>query len=93
MRRYLISFPSDAMDSIPEEELSDVEAAAHAVVDEANGDGTGTPAAYHQTKDFHGGLTIVEVPSREVAPEWAAKIAAACRCTQEFREFGYDPRG
>jgi hypothetical protein len=35
MRRYLISFPSDAMDSIPEEEMSDVDAAAHAVVDEA----------------------------------------------------------
>ena len=39
MRRYLISFPRDAMDSIPE----------------------------------------------------AAKIAAACRCTQEVREFGHDP--
>jgi len=24
--------------------------------------------------------------------ESAAKIAAACRCTQEVREFGYDPR-
>jgi hypothetical protein len=113
MRRYLISFPSGAMDSIPEEELADVDAAAHAVVDEAKDagvhifsgglfddvvpvivadDGTVTTATYPQTKDFHGGFTIIEVPSQEAALEWAAKIAAACRCTQEVREFGYDPR-
>ena len=29
-----------------------------------------------------------EVPSREAALEWAAKLAAACRCAQEVREFG-----
>jgi len=23
--------------------------------------------------------------------EWAAKIAAACRCAQEVRAFAYDP--
>lgn len=114
MRRYLISFPSDAMDSIPEGEMADVDADAHAVLAEAkdagvyvfsgglfddvaplmvSGDGTVTTATYPQTKDFHGGFTIVEVPSREAAVEWAVKIAAACRCTQEVREFGYDPRG
>ena len=38
-----------------------------------------------------GGLTIVEVPSREEALEWAAKIAVGCRCAQEVREFGPDP--
>jgi hypothetical protein len=38
-----------------------------------------------------GGLTVVEVPSREEALEWAAKIAAACRCAQEVRAFGPDP--
>jgi hypothetical protein len=38
-----------------------------------------------------GGVTVVEVPSREEALEWAAKIAAACRCAQEVREFGPDP--
>src|SRR6201992_1854584 len=38
-----------------------------------------------------GGLTVVEVPSREEALEWAAKIAVACRCAQEVREFGADP--
>jgi hypothetical protein len=38
-----------------------------------------------------GGLTVVEVPSREEALEWAAKIAVACRCAQEVLEFGPDP--
>jgi hypothetical protein len=37
------------------------------------------------------GLTVIEVPSREEALKWAAKIAAACRCAQEVREIGPDP--
>ena len=35
MAQYLISFPSDAMDEIPEEEMLDVAKAAHAVCQEA----------------------------------------------------------
>ena len=35
MTRYLISFPSSAMDHIPREELPAVGKAAHAVVQEA----------------------------------------------------------
>jgi hypothetical protein len=31
------------------------------------------------------------VPSREAALKWAAKIAVACRCAQEVREFLPDP--
>ena len=38
-----------------------------------------------------GGLSVVDVPSREEALEWAAKIAVACRCAQEVREFMPDP--
>ena len=38
-----------------------------------------------------GGLTISEVPSREEALAWAAKIAVACRCAQEVRALGPDP--
>ncbi len=37
------------------------------------------------------GLTVIDVPSREEAHAWAAKIAVACRCAQEVREFGPDP--
>ena len=38
-----------------------------------------------------GGFTLVDAPSREEALQWAAKIAAACRCAQEVREIGADP--
>jgi hypothetical protein len=38
-----------------------------------------------------GGFTLVDVPSREEALQWAAKIAIACRCAQEVREIGTDP--
>ena len=38
-----------------------------------------------------GGVTVVDVTSREEALEWAAKIALACRCAQEVRPFGPDP--
>jgi hypothetical protein len=31
------------------------------------------------------------VPSREAAVGWAAKIATACQCPQEVREFMPDP--
>jgi hypothetical protein len=38
-----------------------------------------------------GGLCVVDIRSREEALEWAAKIAVACRCAQEVREFMSDP--
>ena len=38
-----------------------------------------------------GGFTLVDVPSRKEALQWAAKIAIACRCAQEVREIGADP--
>jgi hypothetical protein len=54
-------------------------------------DGTVTDGPYPQTKELSGGFTVVDVPTREAAHEWAAKIAVACRCAQEVREFGPDP--
>ena len=50
-----------------------------------------THETYPQTKEFNGGFCVLELPSRDAAVEWAAKIATACRCSQELREFGYDP--
>lgn len=38
-----------------------------------------------------GGLTIVDVSSREEALGWAAQIAVACRCAQEVWAIGDDP--
>jgi hypothetical protein len=54
-------------------------------------DGTTTNQTYPQTRQFDGGFCVLELPSRQAAVEWAAKIAKACRCPQELREFGYDP--
>jgi hypothetical protein len=112
MTRYLISFPSDAMNHIPDHEWPAVGEAAHTVAQEAMdagvwvfggglaedvdpvmvaGDGTVTTGTYPQTKEFNGGFAVLDVPSREAALEWAAKIAEACRCAQEVREFMPDP--
>jgi hypothetical protein len=54
-------------------------------------DGAVSDGPYPETKAVIGGFSIIEVPSREEALAWAAKIATACRCAQEVREIGYDP--
>ena len=51
-------------------------------------DGTVTPGI---SRVLNGGFTVLELPTREAAEQWAAKIAVACRCSQELQEFGYDP--
>ncbi|MFF2620798.1 YciI family protein [Oerskovia jenensis] len=111
MTKYLISFPSSAMD-VSAEDLPAVSDASHAVVEEAkragvwvfgggidesvppvlvDGDGAVTEGTYPQARQIEGGYTVLEVASREEALEWAAKIAVACRCAQEVREFQFDP--
>lgn len=54
-------------------------------------DGTIQAGTYPQTKELTGGFCVLELPSREVAVQWAAKLAQACRCSQELREFHFDP--
>lgn len=54
-------------------------------------DGTVTAGPCPETKAVVGGFSIIEVPTREEAIEWAAKLAVACRCSQEVREIMYDP--
>lgn len=51
----------------------------------------GTVAEGRQAKAYVGGFSVLDVPSREEALRWAAKIAVACRCAQEVREFVPDP--
>lgn len=53
-------------------------------------DATGaiTDGPYPQRAGFDGGFTVIDVPSREEATVWAARVAAACRCDQELRAFG-----
>ena len=43
-------------------------------------------------RKLDGGFAVLDCPSREAAEEWAARIAAACRCAQEVREFMPDPK-
>lgn len=66
------------------------EGVAPVLVDAA---GTVTEGTHPGHRVPNGGYTILELPSREAAIEWAAKIAAACRCAQELRQFQYDPAG
>src|SRR5690349_9977249 len=98
MTKYLISFPSSAMD-VPNEDMPAVGDAAHAVIREAKAagvyvfggginedvasqmvaaDGTLKNETYPQTREFNGGFCVLELPSREAAVQWAAKIAKAC---------------
>lgn len=57
-----------------------------------SGDGSVAAGTYPETAEFDGGFTILDLPTRDAALEWAAKIATACRCAQEVREFQYDPQ-
>ncbi len=54
-------------------------------------DGTVTDGPYPETKQYLGGLAVVDVPSRDEALEWAAGIAVAGHCAQEVRESLPDP--
>jgi hypothetical protein len=107
MARYLISFGACAMDHIPGDEMPDVAKAAHtATLESINAGvfvctgGLGSAASIVATDgtvtdgpdpEAIGGFSVIEVPSRQDALQWAAKQAAACRCAQEVWEFGIDP--
>lgn len=54
-------------------------------------DGSVRNETYPQTRELDGGFCVLELSSRDAAIEWAAKLARACRCSQELREFQYDP--
>lgn len=54
-------------------------------------DGAVTAGPVPETKAVIGGFSIIEVPSRDEALAWAARIAKACRCAQEVREIMFDP--
>ncbi len=47
---------------------------------------------YPWAPTLDGGFTVLELPSREEAVAWAARIAKACRCSQELRVFQFDPQ-
>jgi hypothetical protein len=111
MAKYLISFPSVAM-QVPADEMPAVSDDSHAVIEEAkragvyvfgggidesvppvlvSGDGTVAEGGYPWAPTLDGGFLVLEVPSREEAISWAARIATSCRCAQELRVFMFDP--
>ena len=54
------------------------------------GDGS-VAAGTYPGSDLNGGFLVLELPTRDDAVHWASKVATACRCAQELREFMYDP--
>lgn len=48
-------------------------------------DGTVAKGGYPWAPPLNGGFTVLELPSHEEAVGWAARIAKACRCSQELR--------
>jgi len=110
MTKYLISFPSEAMD-FSDEELAAAGVDSRAVIEEAKAagvyvfgggineivdpvlvtaDGEVSDDIYAGSK-LNGGFTVLELPTREDAIEWARRLAAGCHVAQELREFWYDP--
>jgi hypothetical protein len=56
--------------------------------DPTNGEVIFSDGPYVETKEYLGGLTIIDVPDAEAAKVWAGKIAEACGWPQEVRPFG-----
>jgi hypothetical protein len=54
-------------------------------------DGEVTEGGYSWAPPLDGGFTVLELPTREEAVAWAARLARACRSDQELRVFGFDP--
>ena len=110
MSKYVISFPSRAM-QLSEEQLGRAAVDARAVIEQAKAagvyvfagginesvdpvlvasNGSLMPGIYPGSQ-LDGGFTVLELPTRQDAEAWARRIAVACRCSQELREFMYDP--
>lgn len=110
MTKYLISFPSAAM-QLSEEEFVQAGIDSRAVIEEAKaagvyvfGGGIDEQVApvlvtadgdvgddIHPGSHLTGGFTVLELPTRDDAVEWARRIAAGCHTPQELREFMFDP--
>ena len=50
-----------------------------------------TDGPYAETKEFLGGLTVVDVDDDQTAKMWAGRLAEGCGWPQEVRRFGYQP--
>jgi hypothetical protein len=100
-----MSVPADELDAVGRDAHAVIDAAKAAGVyvfgggiDEGvppvlvSADGSVAEGGYPWAPRLDGGFTVLELPSREEAVAWAARIAKACRCDQELRVFGFDPQ-
>ena len=55
-------------------------------------DGAVAEGGYPERSALDGGFTVIEASTRDEALLWARRLAQACRCPQELRAFGDDPR-
>lgn len=96
--------PDDAWDAVVRDSHAVIEEAKEAGVyvfgggiDEGvppvlvSADGAVVAGGYPWAPTLDGGFCVLELPSREAAVDWATRIARACRCAQELREFQFDP--
>ncbi len=51
-----------------------------------------TDGPYSETKEWLGGLTVVDVADDDAAKMWAGKVAEACGWPQEVRRFKPNPQ-
>ena len=54
-------------------------------VDATSGTPVFTDGPYAETKEYLGGITVIDVDSEEEARSWAAKVAEGCGWPQEVR--------
>jgi hypothetical protein len=62
-------------------------------VDPTGGELVFSDGPYVETKEFLGGLTVIDVPDLEQARYWAGRIAEGCGWPQEVRRFKPRPDG
>ena len=55
------------------------------------GDGSVHHGTYPESARLNGGFCVLKLASRAEAERWATRIASACQCAQELREFMFDP--
>jgi hypothetical protein len=60
--------------------------------DATSGTLTFTDGPYAETKEFLGGLTVVNVADEDAARMWAGKVAEACGWPQEVRPLASQPQ-
>jgi hypothetical protein len=89
MAEYLIYFNQQWVGDHSEAWFRERGPKAMAVIDEmkAAGNVVVTDGPFIETKEYLGGLTVIEVPDDEAAKMWAGKIAEACGWPQEVRRF------